>query len=244
MSTLISDYFDVDFDSYGVFDAVIDADSHYFINVTRLKDATTPEFISSYQKINDYFGMIALLLDQAQQKTRKDRFYREALNRFAFSEVNGINLGFSQTVYGAAFGNGLRDIVISDAFDIVKAGTKRPEFFHLVGLFEDNVGPDRLSDMFATIIKADIYAYTKRINLELGITQENFPEEVFNDGVVFNPYKKCDLLLLAKEILHELPIAHSWDDIDRVASENEAIRNEINSAIGEEWSKYASSQKK
>lgn len=244
MSTLISDYFGVDFDSCGVFDAVIDADSHYFINVTRLKDATTPEFVYSYKKINDYFGTIALLLDQAKEKTRKDRFYREALNRFEFSEVNGINLGFSQTLHGAAFGTGLRDIIISDAFDIVKAGTKRPEFFHLIGLFEDNVGPDRLSDMFATIIKTDIYAYTKRINLKLGITQENFPNEIFNNGVVFNPYKRCDLLLIPKEILHELPIAHSWDDIDRVVSENEAIRREINFMVGEEWSKYASSQKK
>ncbi|MBC8596477.1 hypothetical protein [Qingrenia yutianensis] len=244
MSTLISDYFGVDFDSCGVFDAVIDADSHYFINVTRLKDATTPEFAESYQKINNYFGEIALLLDQAQEKTIKDRFYREALRRFAFSEVNGINLGFSQTLYGAAFGNKLRDIIISDAFDIVKAGTKRPEFFHLIGLFEDNVGPDRLSDMFATIIKTDIYAYTKRINLELGITQENFPNEIFKDGVVFNPYKRCDLLLIPKEILHELPIAHNWDDIDRVVSENETIRREINSMVGEEWRKYASSQKK
>lgn len=244
MSTLISDYFGVDFDSYGVFDAIVDADSHYFINITRLKDATTPEFVSSYKKINDYFSTIALLLDQAQEKTKKDRFYREALNRFAFSEVNGINLGFSQTLYGAAFGNGLRDVIISDAFDIVKAGTKRPEFFHLIGLFEDNVGPDRLSDMFATIIKTNIYAYTKRINLELGITPENFPNEIFNDGVVFNPYKRCDLLLIPKEILHELPIAHSWDDIDRVVSENDAIRKEINIMVGEEWSKYVSSQKK
>ena len=74
MSTLISDYFGVDFDSCGVFDAVIDADSHYFINVTRLKDATTPEFAESYQKINNYFGEIALLLDQAQEKTIKIDF--------------------------------------------------------------------------------------------------------------------------------------------------------------------------
>ena len=82
--------------------------------------------------------------------------------------------------------------------------------------------------MFATIIKTDIYAYTKRINLELGITQENFPNEIFKDGVVFNPYKRCDLLLIPKEILHELPLAHNWDDIDRVVSENETIRREIN----------------
>ena len=222
----------------------MDADSHYFINITRLKDSTTLEFVSAYLKINEYFHTIALLLDNASEKTVKDRFYKEALKRFDFPEVNGINLGFSQTGIGAAFGKGLRDIVIADAFDIIKAGTKRPEFFHLIGLFEDNVGPDRLSDMIARIIKDNIYEYTRRINLELEITPDNYPNEIFADGVVYNPYKKCDLLLLPKEILHELPIARSWDDIDRVISENEAIRREINYMVAEEWNKYAASEKK
>ena len=38
MSTLISDYFGVDFDLCGVFGCSDRYDSHYFINVTRLKD--------------------------------------------------------------------------------------------------------------------------------------------------------------------------------------------------------------
>lgn len=53
--------------------------------------------------------------------------------------------------------------VISDAFDIVKKGILYPEIFQLVSLFEENIGPDRLSDMISTIIYPDIVAYTKRI---------------------------------------------------------------------------------
>lgn len=244
MPGFISDYFIKDFDAVGAFDAVMDSDSRYFINVTRLKDAKTPEFLASYERINSYFRDIALLLNQAKAKTIQDRFYREALRKFAFSEVNGINLGFSETRYGSAFGDGLRKATISDAFDIIKAGTTQPEFFHLVGLFEENVGPDRLSDMVATIIQKDIRAYTRRINSELGITPENYPDDKFIDGIVYNPYKNCELLLLPKEILHELPIAKCWDDIDRVVSENDAIRQEINEMIGLEWTKYASHEKK
>ncbi len=244
MAVFVSEYFQKDVEALGVFDAVIDSDSRYFVNVTRLKGAVTPEFTHSYERINSYFRSIALLLDRAQKKTREDRFYREALRFFNFSEINGINLGFSETQYGAAFGERLRQAVVSDAYEIIKAGTKEPEFFHLLGLFEENIGPDRLSDMVATIIVDDIYAYTRRINMELGITPQLYPNEVFRDGVVYNPYKKCDLLLLPKEVLHELPIAKSWDDIDRVVSENSAIRKEINDMVGSEWSKYASRQKK
>ena len=44
--------------------------------------------------------------------------------------------------------------------------------------------------------------------------------------------------------MHELPIAKCWDDIDRVVSENEIIRREINEAVGEEWSRWYSRDKK
>ena len=98
--------------------------------------------------------------------------------------------------------------------------------------------------MIATIIKEDIRAYSRRINFELGITPENYPNDRFIEGIVYNPYKNCELLLLPKEILHELPIARCWDDIDRVVSENEVIRQEINEMIGLEWAKYTSNEKK
>ena len=244
MAMFLSDYFNKDFDAVGTFDAVMDTDSHYFINVTKLKDARTPEFSGSYNKINSFFSEIAMLLSHANEKSNRDPLYRAALRKFSFSEVNGINLGFSETQHGAAFGDRLRNATISDAFDIIKAGTTQPEIFHLVGLFEENVGPDRLSDMIATIIKDDILAYTRRINSELSITPENYPDDTFIDGVIYNPYKNCELLLLPKEILHELPLAQCWEDIDRVVSENDAIRQEINEMVGLEWKTYSLHQKK
>lgn len=33
------------------------------------------------------------------------------------------------------------------------------------------------------------------------------------------PYKSCEILFLPTDILHELPIAQCWDDIDRVVME-------------------------
>lgn len=164
--------------------------------------------------------------------------YKSAFELFKFSEVNGINPGFSESEYGAGFGEKLRKQVIRDAFDIVKKGVQYPEIFQLVSLFEENIGPDRLSDMVATIIYPDIVKFTKRIQDELGINKEKYSEFIFReDGLVVNPYKGCEILFLPKDILHELPIAKCWDDIDRVVSENENIRREINEAVGEEWSR-------
>lgn len=64
------------------------------------------------------------------------------------------------------------------------------------------------------------------------------------DGLIVNPYKGCEILFLPIDILHELLIAQCWDDIDRVVSENENIRREINEAIGQEWSRWYVMDKK
>lgn len=153
-------------------------------------------------------------------------------------------MGFSETKYGSGFGPALRKQVIDDAFDIIKKGSTQPEIFHLVELFEENIGPDRLSDMIATIILQDIVNYTKKILGTLNITPNQYPDLRFKDGLVLNPYKDCEILLLPVDILQALPIARCWDDIDRVIHENENIRREVNEVVSEEWSKWASGTKK
>lgn len=225
----------------GVFDAFLDEDSPFFINIKLLQQCTIPEFTDSYTKVNDFFHQIGILLKRASPY---DKLYREAYKRFNFPEVNGINLGFSDGKHGAGFGKTLRKQIIKDAYEIIKNGCEQPELFQLLSLFEDNVGPDRLSDMIARIISSDIISYTERVLSELEITPKNFPSYHFMNGVVVNPYKRYLLLLLPESILHELPIARCWDDIDRVCSENEAIRDELNEMIREDWRKLSVSRKK
>lgn len=244
MSIFASEYLGLDdeLDIYGVFDSIVDEDSNFFINLMRLKETKVPEFKNSYESINEFYNKIATLLEASDKK--EDKIYKAALKLFDFSEVNGINLGYSESMYGSGFGEKLRKQVINDAFEIVKKGSKQPEIFQLVGLFEEQIGPDRLSDMVATIILPDIINYTKRIYKELQIDSAAHPELQFNNGMVWNTHKKCELLLLPLDILQELPIAKCWDDIERVIQENESIRREINDAVSAEWYKWASGQKK
>lgn len=247
----VSDYFQLDEDQFdtmcsmGVFDALLNEDSNFFINIIRLKASTIPEFIEAYQHINQYFSDIATLLDAADAPTTKDKMYQAARSKFRFHEVNGINLGFSKSVYGTGWGKALSDKFLSDAYQIVKKGSKQPELFHLVSLFEEDVGPDRLSDMIATIIEPQIISYTLRVMNELSISPETRPNLSFlENGLVKSPYKNTAILLLPVEILHQLPIAKSWDDIDRVVSENNTIRQEISAEVGAEWLRWASDKRK
>lgn len=190
------------------------------------------------------FRKIIKLLDRAEKKNVSDIFFRQALALFDFSEVNGIGLGFSEKAHGSGFGPQLSKRVIETAYNIVKAGITDPEFFQLLPLFQNDVGPDRLSDMIATIVLSDIEAYTKRIYKECGIDEVKYPDKKFVGPYMLNPYRKHEILLLPIEILHKLPIAKSWEEIDSVVTENNIIRSVMNQQVAEEWSKYSASMKK
>ncbi|MBW9173384.1 hypothetical protein [Clostridium estertheticum] len=241
---ILSDYLKLgnEIDLMDAFDPLLDLDANYFINIKRIKDTSVDEFKGAYDKINNFFKGIGILL--ANSKSKDDRFYREAIRKFDFPEVNGICLGYSKGNHGSGFGKELAAKIIKDAKDIIDAGINEPEIFHLVGLFEENVGPDRLSDMFATLLEKEIEEYTKRINKQLVINPITYPELDFEGEYLINPFKKGRILLLPKDILHELPIAKDWEDIDRVCCEIEAIRNDVNSILGEEWKKLSVKVKK
>lgn len=230
-------------DKLEVFDPLLDLDSNYFINIKRLKQTKTKEFTGAYEKVNKRFDQVGRLLSNSS--STNDKFFRAALTMFHFPEVNGICLGYSNGKRGSGIGEKIRRQILSDAKQIIDVGVKDPEMFHLVGLFEQNVGPDRLSDMIACIIKEDIEAYTRRINQELEITPERYSDFEFVEGILLNPYKKKQpVLLVPKDILHELPIAKDWEDIDRVCNEIAAIKQEINDVVGKKWSKMATGYKK
>lgn len=243
---LLSDYLHIGLklDNLGVFDPDLEVDSHFFINLQRLKQTKVPEFIHSYEKIQNYFRKIIKLLQVAKRQDSSDRFYRRAIDLFQFSEVNGICLGYARGVSGAGFGKKLREDVISTAYDIVKSGIRDPEFFELLPLFQENVGADRLSDMIATLILDDIRSYTRRINRALHIDQTGYREKSFHEGFLVNPYKHDDLLLVPVDILHKLPIVRSWEDIDNVITLNESVREEMNDEVARVWKKHTSNEKK
>ena len=164
-----------------------------------------------------------------------DRWLKEPRNN---------HLGFGEKAPGSGFGPKISKMVLETAYDIIKAGIEDPEFFQLLPLFQDNVGPDRLSDMIATLILPDTQAYTERVNQQLGITIDNYPDKLFNNGLLCNPVKGYEVLLLPTEILHKLPVAKSWEEIDSVIVENNTIRAMMNNEVAEHWTQWAATDRK
>lgn len=75
----ITEFFELDteFEELGVFDSIINHDSPLFINLLRLKVNNISEFQGSYERINNFYRQIMILLESS--KSKNDKLYRRAL---------------------------------------------------------------------------------------------------------------------------------------------------------------------
>lgn len=229
------------FDQTGAFDAILDVDSRLFIDPHLLQATGAPELSGAYQKVRARFADILKLL--ATSKRPGDVFWNEALHRFTFPELRGLCIGYSASgTAGRGMGPSLRKRIIRTAKEIVDAGINDPEIFELVGLFEDKVGPDLISDMVGRIIVDDLLAFTGRVFSGLSVPTKQLGNTPHRS--VINPFSRYPLILIPKDILRDLPTAESWTEVDLVCAHNDALRRQVNRLIGDTWKKATTSARK
>jgi hypothetical protein len=227
-----------DLDKKGVFNAFVDIDSKLYVDPSLLEKAKTKELKNSHSSFLTYFGEVLKIIDNS--KNENDIFWRKAFQRLQFKEFKYAALGYSVgNKSGNAIGPKLAKKLLHTSHDIIKAGIKDPIIFELIGLFEEGIGADRISDMTIHIIKSDLIQYTQRVSDELKITLKEFGKSKIK--LPFNSKTNEPIVFLPKELLQDLPIAFCWEDIDKVSSENDDLRKRVNKEIGNTW-KFATSK--
>lgn len=246
MAVSLSNYLGIDsvvyFDT-GAFDPILDLDTRLFIDPHLLKHTEVPELLNSYEELQKHFRIIGKLLLNADGKT--SRFWRKADSLMKWPEVKGLCIGYSKGgTAGSGIGPELRLRLLTVAKQIIDKGRSDPELFELVGLFEDDFGADRISDMTANIIRDDLAAYTIRILSDYDIeVAEKFAMNELT-GRPINPFNGQDICLVPRELLRDLPVALDWSSRDEIAKENAALREKLNAIIGTTWKQAMSMGKK
>jgi hypothetical protein len=234
MPESVSEFVGVDkraFRRTGAFDAILDIDTRLFIDPLLLRDTKAQELRGSAERVELRFGNILRLLKNST--TTCDVWERRAEALMVFPEVKGICIGYSSRgTDGSGMGPDLRRRLLADAKEIIRVGVTDPSIFELAGLFENDVGPDRISDMVAGIIKPDLLSYTRRVFDDLDVLGPD-------GSLPTNPFNKQPILLVPLDVLRDLPLALDWEDIDLVASHNEELRAEVNDLIGSTWREAA-----
>jgi hypothetical protein len=117
---------------------------------------------------------------------------------------------------------------------LITLGASDPEMISLMGFFEEDVGPDTISDMTTTVIMDDLAAITEAFCQASGVplfsfdicTSHKLPKFVDPKG------RAEPIVLVPEDIVRELPIANDWSDIERAAMKNARIRDRVNRFLG------------
>lgn len=220
----------------GAFNAFVDIDSQFHLDPHLLSESSVPEMSGSYDSFINYFKNINSLFEASQKAG--DRFFNKAVSLLTFKELPYVGLGYSKSgVKGRGIGPELARRIADTAFDIVRAGIKDPVIFELMGLFEDKIGADRISDMTVRIILRHLIEFSGRLAKELKTSTVSI--DVGNDQffLPFDKVNKQPIILIPCDILHPLPVAYDWEDIDYVCKYNAALRSRVNQIIGDNWKK-------
>lgn len=226
----------------GVVNVLLNADTPLFIDPLLLAHSKHEEIrVGARERYTDRFQSIIKLL--AVSKERGDLPRRNAQRLFQFSEISWTCLGYGSSVNGSGFGKELVSTTLEIAAQIVALGVTDVDLFMALALFEEGIGPDRISDMTTNIILPDLVEFSRRINATLKLPTRSFKISGIDTELIANPFSANPLLLVPADVVRDLPIATDWSDISRVVRENEELRGKVNGHIGEIWATMSKSDK-
>lgn len=211
----------------GAFDVILDVDSRLFIDPALLECCDIEEFKGAKEKVEKYFSGIITLLSHSSSP--KDMYWKQADKLLKFKELTGTCFGYTQLgTNGNSIGPVLRNIILCTIKELIETGEKDPSLFELLGVFQEGIGCDRISDLLTFILAPEILAFTQRVIDEFNLADIEVSYKNTKYKTRGNEYNRKPIMLLPASLLSPLPIADSFDDIDMICMENERVRQEIN----------------
>ena len=195
----------------GILDPTLNADTKLFIDPLLLEGSSHTEVSDdARQTYEDHFGTVIKFL--ARAKTPSDVAWKSAARLLSFPEIKWTCLGYgAQSVAGSGSGSEMTSQYIETARQIVELGIEDPDLFVAMALFENGVGPDRISDMTSNVILGDLITLNERILPELGVPTQPMRITLKNGKsytgqLAANPYIGSGepLILVPSDMLRDL----------------------------------------
>jgi hypothetical protein len=237
-ATLFSAYFGVSSQALaaaGLIDPFLDVDVPLFIDPVLLQKSSN-KTINTYAiaRFRGHFVILVRMLSIS--RAENDAAWKGARRQLNLSEPpeNGLGYGGSGRS-GSSRPEDVREAILRTCKEIITLGASDPEMISLMGFFEEDVGPDTISDMTTTVIMDDLAAITEAFCQANSVplfsfevcTSHRLPKFVDPKG------RAVPIVLVPEDIVRELPIANDWSDIERAAMENARIRNRVNQLLAD-----------
>jgi len=207
-------------------------DTKLFIDPKLLEKTSILELKNSRESVLSYFKDLLNIIEKSNLTKVTWQLRDEAIKRLAVSEPDWLSIWYwNKSDKWTAIRKDVAIDIIEHSIEMLMVWISDPELIELLALFVKNFWPDSLSDLISHIIYDKLCEYTARVSLELGIKTEIFSYKWNNYLLPRHPIKWSQIIFLPFEILRDLPLATSWEEIDSVITFNQNLRTEWNSIV-------------
>lgn len=223
------------------FDPILDADTELFVDPFLVFKEAKGFWRGAHRKLIEHFDHAFLMIAEGNLNP-KSLSYQKALALLVFKEPKELCLGYtSKGTAGLGSGSGYASAIAAAIAEAIKRGLKHPRHFEELGILNEGVGSDRISDITCTILKSQLVKYTQETAQRHGIPTAKhrifaagFDErrlrwEIPEVEVPTNPYTGGPLLFVPERFLRDLPVLNADDWWDHY--ENERLRQDVNYEI-------------
>jgi hypothetical protein len=214
----------------GLIDPFLDVDTQLFIDPILLEKSENPLIrLDAHKALRLHFSNVFRLL--AISVAEGDAPWKGARKLLDLTEApfNGLGYGKGDRD-GTSRPEELRETILRTSKEVVQLGHADPEMISLMGFFEENVGPDTISDLTSRIIFPQLAEITGSFCMANGIpvhksdASPNFALPHFKG----QSGKLRAMVLVPRDIVRNLPMANDWSEVFNAAQENQAIRDRVN----------------
>jgi hypothetical protein len=214
------------------FDAILDADTELFVDPLLIYKDPARQWAGVHDELIAHFDRCFELIARSARNPQSP-YYRRALGMLQFAEPFEFGLGYaSGSTYGSGGGVGYaRDIAKAMQYAINR-GLRHLDHFEVLGVLNEGIGPDRISDLTLTILKSRFIEYTQAVAARHGLTLDE--HEVWagtrdqTTGLYdwcaarlpTNPVTEGPVLLVPERFLRRLPTLEADDWWSHFARDN------------------------
>lgn len=243
----LSDYLSLDsklLSAKGIHNGFILSDSDYYVDPEKLSICNIPEFENALEIIYERINSVLTLLKNSE--IENDENWNAAYNLFTFKEPKFVALGLGiGTIEGKGLSGETAKSCLRKMKKLVDKGYNNPEIIYALGVFNDNVGVDKTSDLICNLLEEKILLFTNRILSECGINCDNiyrlsnkFSKPKIVKVIYRDSKNKIPLALLPKEILTPIPRVLGKSDICFAIAENEYCKKYLSEILSISVNKF------
>lgn len=220
------------------FDPILGGDTKLFVDPFLVFGEGEGEWADAHAQLIEHFNICFRLIAEGNRNPQSVP-YKKALALLRFPEPREFRLGYTQVgTKGAGGGVAYARLIAAAMEDAIGRGLEDLRHFEELGVLNEGIGPDRISDLTCNILRDRFIKYTQSVVARHGIEtrQIKMRAAAFDPSrlawrsdtveVPIEPETEDPILLVPERFLRDLPVLNADDWWENY--EAEQLRTDMN----------------